>query len=67
MACSWPRTCAGCKKLDGIESAKEHTCFSCRFFGPETDMCPICHKTMTYMRPCETCGAWEGKNHDQLP
>lgn len=61
MICSWPYTCAGCEKLDSLEAAKEPVCYSCRFFGPDADMVPICHKDLKTMRPCKQCGGWKGR------
>lgn len=58
-ACTWPRTCNGCEKLDSILENKERACAACRSFGPDADMVPICGRYLKTTLPCEVCGEWE--------
>lgn len=64
MTCSWPRTCAGCAKLDKILDNREPACVTCAYFGPDVDDVPICHKFIKTTLPCEKCREWEGADYD---
>ena len=35
-------------------------CSTCRYYGPDADTAPICHRYLVGKKPCGFCDEWEG-------